>query len=336
MAKQAKATAEAKDSNILKTLNEKYGKGSVILGSDTQEDLEVVDTGSITLNKALDCGGAPIGKLIEMYGPESSGKSTIGLHILANFQKLGRKVALIDAEHSFDRKYAKNLGVDINTLYISQPDSGEQAYQMAIDMAKSGEFALIVLDSHTAMIPQKLIDNEMGEATMAVQARMNSLALSKLKPLLRPNNCSVLAISQLRTNIGGYGDPNIPTGGNGYKFYSDIRLKVSKLLEKDDATNRTTVEVVKNKCGVPYGKASFGIVWGKGIDRIGELIDIAVEAELIKKGGAWYEVPSYVVVAGESGDIYESNGHVKLQGESKVKQYLSENPYVLAMLEDLV
>jgi recombination protein RecA len=332
MARAQRTTPAAAESTILKALNEKYGKGSVILGLETDEDLEVIDSGSLTLNRALGLGGVPLGKLIEMYGPESSGKSTLCLHMMANFQKAGKKVALVDGEQSFDRKYAKNLGVNIEEIFIVQPSCGEEGYQMAMEMVKSGEFGLIVLDSHTSMIPKKIIDADMGEATMAVQARMNSTALAKLHPLLKPHKCTIVAISQLRTNIGGYGDPNVPTGGHAYKFYSDIRLKVSKLLEKADSINRTTVEVVKNKCAVPFGKATFAIDWGKGIDRVGEIIELCVEKGLIKKGGAWYELESSTMLATGT-ETEEMNGVIKFQGEAKLKTFLTNNSCYLEELE---
>jgi recombination protein RecA len=338
MAKSKKElTEEVKTTgnSIAEVLNNRYGKGTIILGSDKQEELEVIDSGSITLNKALEIGGIPIGKLIEMYGFESAGKSTLALHIIAGFQKAGKKVALIDGEQSFARGYAQDLGVKVEELLISQPDSGEQGYNIAIELIKSGEISLVVIDSHTSLLPQKVVDSIIGDATIALQARVNSVAIGKIHPLLAPNKCTLLSISQLRTNIGsmGYGDPNIPTGGNAYKFYSDIRLKISKVLEKEDSTNRTTVEVVKNKCGIPFGKATFAIIWGKGIDRVGEIIDLSIKNGSIKRAGAWYEVTNSAVLAGSSGETYEAEGVVKLNGEARVKQYLLDNPEILAQLE---
>jgi recombination protein RecA len=322
------------DKNLMKELNTKYGKGSVILGSDTVEDLEVVDSGSITLNRATEIGGIPIGKLIEMYGPESAGKTTLALHIIANFQKEGKKVALIDGEQSFDRKYATNLGVKVDELLIVQPSCGEEGYNIAIDLIKSGEISLVVIDSHTSLIPQKVVEANVGEATIGLQARINSIAIGKIHPMLKPFNCTVLALSQLRTNIGGYGDPNVPTGGQAYKFYSDMRLKVSKSLEKADSLNRTTVEIVKNKCGVPFGKATFAINWGSGIDRLQEIVDLSVEnGSISRKGAGWYEISTKAVIASADGETKEVEDIIKLQGDTKVKAFLTDNPEFLTELE---
>jgi len=303
--------------SIIEKLNKTYGKGTLIGGKDVAENLEVVDSGSLTLNLATGIGGNPIGKLIEMFGPESSGKSTLSLHFTAEFQKAGKKCVLMDFEQSYDKKYAKTIGVDTENLVYCQPGSMEDGYNIAYELVKSGEIGLIVIDSHTAMTPQKVIEGDIGDAKMALQARINSEALLKIKPLLKPNNCTIVAIAQLRTNIGGYGDPNVPSGGNAYKFYSDMRYKVSKSADKEKELNKTTVEVIKNKCAAPFGKAEFKIEWGVGISREQEIIDLAVDFELLKKGGAgWYTV-----------------GDTKLQGDQAVKEFLRDNPEFSKELE---
>lgn len=303
--------------SIIEKLNKTYGKGTLIGGKDIAENLEVVDSGSLTLNLATGIGGNPIGKLIEMFGPESSGKSTLSLHFTAEFQKAGKKCVLMDFEQSYDKKYAKTIGVDTENLVYCQPGSMEDGYNIAYELVKSGEIGLIVIDSHTAMTPQKVIEGDIGDAKMALQARINSEALLKIKPLLKPNNCTIVAIAQLRTNIGGYGDPNVPSGGNAYKFYSDMRYKVSKSADKEKELNKTTVEVIKNKCAAPFGKAEFKIEWGVGISREQEIIDLAVDFELLKKGGAgWYTV-----------------GDTKLQGDQAVKEFLRDNPEFSKELE---
>lgn len=305
---------------IFKELNKKYGAGTVILGTETEENLEVIDSGSISFNRATSVGGYPIGRLIEMFGPQSSGKSTLCLHAIANFQKAGKKVVLCDSEQSFDRTYAEALGVNIATLLIVQPESQEDGYNQVEKLLDSGEIGLIVIDSHTAMIPRKVVDSDVGEATIGLQARINSIAIGKIHPKLRKLGCTMIAISQTRTNIGGYGDTNVATGGKAYQFYSDMRIKVFKATEKDDQQDRTTVEVIKNKVGIPYGKATFVIEWGHGIDKSQEIIDIAIEKGLIKKGGAWFTVD-------------EAN---KFQGNDKLKGFFLENPEYLLNLEEQI
>jgi recombination protein RecA len=237
------------------------------------------------------------------------GKSTLCLHIIAEFQKVDKVCALVDQEQSFDKHYAKSLGVNTEKLLISQPDCQEDAYNIIISLIEKG-VSLIVFDSHTASLPRKVIDGEVGDATIGLQARNNSTALGKLKGILNKNSATLISISQLRTNIGGYGDPNVSTGGNAYKFYSDMRFKVSKQLDKANNNNKTTVEVIKNKCGAPFGKAEFLIQWGEGIDRLQEIIDLSVEYKFINKAGAgWYTL--------ETGN--------KIQGDVNLKQFLSDN-----------
>ncbi len=313
-AKETKSrdTPEQKDvfQEKLKSLEKKFGVGTIIHGKDIQEDLEVVSTGSLTLNIATGLGGHPRGKLIEIFGPESSGKSTMTIHAIAEFQRPeDGECVLVDFEQSFDKTYACKLGVDVDKLTIVQPDCMEDGYNIIEELIKTGRVRLVVIDSHTAAQPKKVIEGEVGDATIGLQARINSQALGKIKPLLKANRCTMIAVSQLRVAIGAYGDPNQPTGGLAYRFYSDIRYKVSKVLEKDKETNKTTVEVIKNKCACPFGKATFGILWGIGVDRPQELLDLAVEWKILNKAGAWYTL----------------EGDVKVQGDAEMKKFLADN-----------
>lgn len=322
-----KAAAEAKEEKkvvkklklgeLYEALNKKYGAGTIITGKEVNEHLEVISTGSLTLDRATYINGIPIGKLIEIYGPESSGKSTVTLHIIAEFQKKGKKCALIDSEQTFDKKYATALGIAVDELIIVQPETGEDGYNIIAEIIKTKEVGLIVLDSQTALVPKKVVDGEVGDAKMALQARMNSEALLKIHPLLKPNNCTMIVISQLRINIGGYGDPNVPTGGLAYKFYSDMRLKIAKTVSKETESNRTTVVVIKNKCGAPYGEGEFSINWGTGIDTVQEIVDLAIEKKLVTVAGSWYSW----------------DGKPAIQGMEKVKQVLKDNPEELEALK---
>lgn len=304
--------------DTIKALNAKYGTGTVISSDNKSDFVESVSTGSLTLDIATGIGGLACGKLVEMYGPESSGKSTLTLHIISEFQKVGKKCALIDSEHSFDKKYATALGVKPIDLIISQPPCLEDAYNIIQALVESGEISLIVFDSHTSSLPKAQIDNEVGSASIAMAARINSTALGKIHPLLDKFNCTLLACSQTRVNIGGYVANDIPTGGHAWKFYPDMRLKVSKSLDKEQELNKTTVEVIKNKCAPPFGKASFNICWGIGIDRLKEVIDLSVEFGILKKGGAW---------------ITLEDGESKIQGDEKMKEYLKDNPEYTQDLE---
>jgi recombination protein RecA len=303
---------------LLEELNKKYGSGTIMDGSKIVNTIESINSGSLTLDIATGINGLPLGKLIEMQGPESSGKSTLTLHFIAEFQKAGKKCVLVDGEASFDKKYATALGVKVDNLLYVQPPSQEDAYNVIQKLIESDEIDLIVIDSHTSLMPQAVIDNEVGQATIGLQARINSVALGKIHPLLAKYNCTMVAISQLRTAIGGYGDPNVSTGGMGYKFYSDMRFKVSKKVEKDKEQNKTVVEIIKNKCGKPFGKSEFTIQWGEGIDRQQELIDLAVEYDLLKLGGAgWYTI----------------NEDTKIQGDIKLKEFLNDNEEYAKELE---
>lgn len=310
----------------LKSLEAKYGKGSIIHGSDMKENIEVVSSGSLMLDIASSVGGIPVGKLIELYGMESSGKSTLTLHIIAEFQKAGKKCVLCDAEQAFDRKYATNLGVNIDELIILQPECMEYAYNQIEELIRTGRIGLVVVDSHTSLMPKKVVDGEVGEVTIGLQARINSTALGKIKPLLRDNNCTMMSISQIRQNVGGYGDPNIATGGLSYKFYSDMRFKVSKSVDKEADQNKTVIEIVKNKCGVPYNKALFNIQWGTGIDKMQEIVDSAVELGLItRKGAGWMEL-----------EIEGQEIPLKLQGDEKVKQFMRDNEEYYNLMREKV
>lgn len=322
MAKASKTESSTQEKDIflekIELLEKRYGIGTIIHGKDIVQNLEVVSTGSMTLDLATGLRGNPIGKLIEIFGPESSGKSTLCLHMTAGFQKLDGQCLLVDFEHSYDKSYATALGVDVDKLTIIQPDCLEDGYNIIETLIRTGKVRFVIIDSHTAGMTKKIIEGETGDATVASQARVNSQALGKIKPLLAPNRCTMIGVSQLRSDIGGYGGDK-PTGGNAWKFYSDIRYKVSKVNDKANESNKTTVEVIKNKCAPPFGKAEFNINWGTGIDRQKELIDFACEFDLIKVGGAWFTID-------------ES----KFQGMDKVKQFLTDNPEFAEDLEKKV
>jgi recombination protein RecA len=279
------------EKNKLELLKEKlekdYGKGIVMTGS-SKMNVKSCTTGSISFDKITDCGGIPVGKLIEVFGPESSGKSTAALHIIAEFQQRGKKCLLADYEYSFDKNYATKIGVKVDELIITQPDTMEDGYNIIYEYIKSGEIGLVVIDSHTAMVPKMRMDGEIGDAKMAPEARINSDALKKIKAELEKNDCTVIGISQLRANIGGMGQGNVPTGGNAWKFYPDMRIKIYKTVDKQNETNETVIEIVKNKCGKPYGKCTIPIAWGIGIDKVAEVMKLSVELGIIKKAGSWY------------------------------------------------
>lgn len=320
MAKASKDPQEQKSKldAALKIMESRYGKGTVISGKNIDEHMEVVTTGSLSLDIATNCGGTPIGKLIEKLGMESSGKSTSTLHDIAEFQKAypGDKMVLCDYEQSFDRAYATSIGCKVDNLIILQPECMEDGYNMIEELISTGEVRLVVIDSHTAAMPKKVIEGEVGEVTVGLQARINSQALGKIKPLLRPNRCTLIGISQIRQNVGGYGDPNQATGGLAWRFYSDMRMKYTKSLDKENETNKTTVEVIKNKCGSPWGKAQFMIDWGYGINRMQEVIDLAVEYKLLTKAGGWFTV-----------------NESKIQGDGGMRQFLRDNEEYCQQLE---
>ena len=292
-----------------------YGKGTIMkLGEQPKWDISVIPSGSIALDHALGIGGYPRGRIIEIYGPESSGKTTLAIHAIAQAQKGGGIAAIIDAEHAFDRSYAKNLGVDLDTLLISQPDNGEQALEIADNRLRSGAIDIMLLDSVAALTPKAEIEREMGDSKMGLQARLMSQALRKLTANISKTNTCCIFINQLRDKIGVmFGNPETTTGGNALKFYASVRVDVrrtTQIKDGDEALgNRTKVKIVKNKMAPPFKKAEFDIVFGEGISHAGEVIDLGVELDIIKKSGSWF-----------------SYGDTKLaQGREAVKQLLSDN-----------
>ncbi|MBO8428620.1 MAG: recombinase RecA [Bacteroidetes bacterium] len=307
----------------LDKIEKDFGKGTIMkLGDQPQWEASTIPSGSIALDHALGIGGYPRGRVIEIYGPESSGKTTLAIHAIAEAQKTGGIAAIIDAEHAFDRTYAKKLGVNVDTLLISQPDNGEQALEIADSLIRSGAIDIIVIDSVAALTPKAEIEGEMGDSKMGLQARLMSQALRKLTANISKTNTCCIFINQLRDKIGVmFGNPETTTGGNALKFYATIRLdvrKVTQLKDGEDATgNRTRVKVVKNKMAPPFRKAEFDILFGEGISRIGEIIDLGVEFDIIKKSGSWF-----------------SYGESKLaQGRDAVKQLLSDNPELATEIE---
>ncbi len=310
----------------LGNIEKNYGKGSIMkLGDDAVESIESISTGSIALDAALGIGGLPKGRVVEIYGPESSGKTTLALHVVAEAQKKGGIAAFIDAEHAFDRFYAQKLGVDTQELLISQPDHGEQALEIAENLIRSGAIDIIVIDSVAALTPKSEIEGEMGDSKMGLQARLMSQALRKLTATISKTGAICIFINQLRDKIGVmFGNPETTTGGNALKFYSSVRLdirKISQIKDGDNATgNRVRVKVVKNKVAPPFRKAEFDIVFGVGISRIGEIIDLGVEHNIIKKSGSWF-----------------SYGETRLgQGRDAVKNLIDENPELSVELEEKI
>ncbi len=300
-----------------------YGKGAIMkLGDNAIEDITVIPSGSIGVDLALGVGGFPRGRVIEIYGPESSGKTTLAIHAIAEAQKNGGIAAFIDAEHAFDRFYAKNLGVDIENLYISQPDNGEQALEIADHLIRSGAIDIIVIDSVAALTPKAEIEGEMGESKMGLQARLMSQALRKLAANINRTNTTCFFINQLREKIGVmFGNPETTTGGNALKFYASVRIdirRIGQLKDGDDVQgNRTRVKVVKNKLAPPFRKAEFDIIYGEGISKTGEIIDLGVEMAILKKSGSWF-----------------SYGETRLgQGREAVKNLLRDNPELSEEIE---
>lgn len=304
-------------------IEKNYGKGSIMkLGDNPVESVEVIPTGSISLDIALGIGGLPKGRVIEIFGPESSGKTTLAIHAIAEAQKLGGIAAFIDAEHAFDSFYAKKLGIDIDNLLVSQPDNGEQALEIAENLIRSGAIDIIVIDSVAALTPKSEIEGEMGDSKMGLQARLMSQALRKLTATISKTNCCCIFINQLREKIGVmFGNPETTTGGNALKFYASVRLdirKISQIKDGENVTgNRVKVKVVKNKVAPPFRTAEFDLLYGEGFSKIGEIIDLGVSLNLIKKSGSWF-----------------SYGDTKLgQGRDAVKQLLIDNPELAEELE---
>lgn len=305
-------------------LEKTYGKGAVMKLSDNKVlDIPAISTGSLGLDMALGIGGIPRGRVIEIYGPESSGKTTLTLHCIAEAQKAGGMAAFIDAEHAFDRNYAEKLGIDTENLLISQPDNGEQALEIAEHLIRSGAIDIIVIDSVAALVPKGELEGEMGESKMGLQARLMSQALRKLTGAIHKTGCSCVFINQLRDKIGVmFGSPETTTGGNALKFYASVRLDIRRVGQIKDGPdnilgNRTRVKVVKNKVAPPFKVVEFDIMYGQGISKVGEVIDLGVELEIIKKAGSWF---SY-------------NGEKLGQGRDAVKNLLLDNPELLDELE---
>jgi recombination protein RecA len=303
-----------------------YGKGTIMrMGDNAVEQIEAISTGSISLDSALGIGGLPKGRVIEIYGPESSGKTTLAIHAIAQVQAQGGIAAFIDAEHAFDRFYAQKLGVDIENLLISQPDNGEQALEIADNLIRSGAIDIIVIDSVAALTPKSEIEGEMGDSKMGLQARLMSQALRKLTGTISRTGCCCIFINQLREKIGVmFGNPETTTGGNALKFYASIRLDIRRIgqIKEGDAVvgNRTKVKIVKNKVAPPFRTAEFDIMYGEGISRMGEIVDLGVDNNIIRKSGSWF-----------------SYGETKIgQGRDAVKQMLHDNPELAEEIENKI
>jgi recombination protein RecA len=311
----------------LTQIEKQYGKGAVMKLGDpaSQMNVETIPTGSISLDIALGLGGIPKGRVIEIYGPESSGKTTVTLHMIAEVQKRGGICGFIDAEHALDPAYAKNIGVDVGNLYISQPDNGEQALEITETMVRSGAIDLVVVDSVAALVPKAELEGDMGDAHVGLQARLMSQALRKLTGAIGKTNCTVVFINQLREKVGVfYGNPQVTTGGNALKFYSSVRMEIKKVdsikVNGEVVGNRTRAKIVKNKVAPPFKEAEFDIMFGEGISFVGDLLDLATEIDVINKSGAWY--------------AYQGN---KIgQGRENAKIYLQDNPEVLSEVEKAV
>eukprot|EP01105_Mastigella_eilhardi_P022827 TRINITY_DN5682_c0_g1_i1.p1 TRINITY_DN5682_c0_g1~~TRINITY_DN5682_c0_g1_i1.p1 ORF type:complete len:344 (-),score=35.08 TRINITY_DN5682_c0_g1_i1:441-1472(-) len=307
----------------MEKLDKTFGKGSVMkLGDNAIEEMDVIPTGSITMDLALGVNGYPKGRIVEIYGPESSGKTTLAIHAIAEVQKQGGIAAIVDAEHAFDQFYAQKLGVDVNNLLISQPDNGEQALEIADSLIRSGAVDLLVIDSVAALTPKAEIEGEMGDSQMGLQARLMSKALRKLTGSINKAKCCCIFINQLRDKIGVmFGNPETTTGGNALKFYASMRIdirKASQIKEGEDVIgNRVKVKVVKNKVAPPFRKAEFDIMYGEGISKVGEIIDLGVELNILKKSGSWF-----------------SYGETRLgQGRDSVKNMIADNPELMDELE---
>jgi len=312
--------------SALTQIERTFGKGSIMkLGQKNLEPIEVISTGSLGLDLALGVGGIPKGRVVEIYGPESSGKTTLTLHIIAECQKQGGVAAFIDAEHALDPIYARNLGVETKDLILSQPDTGEQALEITDTLVRSGAIDLIVIDSVAALVPKAEIEGEMGDQHMGLQARLMSQALRKLTGSISKTNCTIIFINQIRHKIGVmFGNPETTTGGNALKFYASVRIEIRKgksITEKEEAVgNITTCKVVKNKVAPPFKRTEFDIIFGQGISKLGEIIDLGVKLNIIEKSGAWF-----------------SYGTERLgQGKEKVRAYFQENPKLAKEIEEKI
>ena len=313
-------------SDVLTEIEREYGKGSVMkLGDRAAVDIEPIPSGSLLLDDALGIGGYPKGRIIEVYGPESSGKTTVALHMVAEVQKRGGIAGFIDAEHALDPVYAKNIGVDIDNLYISQPDCGEQALEITETMVRSGAVDIVIVDSVAALVPKQEIEGDMGDTHVGLQARLMSQALRKLTPVISKSNCVVIFINQLREKVGVmFGNPETTTGGRALKFYSSVRMDVrrTETLKQggEMVGNHVRVKIVKNKIAPPFKEAEFDIMFGKGISREGDILDLATKIDLVNKSGAWYAY----------------NGEKIGQGRENAKSYLTTHPEIMEEIEEKV
>ncbi len=312
---------------VLEKMDKTYGKGTVMkMGDSAVEEVEVIPSGSLGLDIALGVGGYPKGRVIEIYGPESSGKTTLTMHAIAESQKQGGIAAFIDAEHAFDAVYAKKLGIDVENLIISQPDNGEQALEIADNLIRSGAIDIVVIDSVAALTPKAEIEGEMGDSKMGLHARLMSQALRKLTATISRTKCTVIFINQLREKIGVmFGNPETTTGGNALKFYASVRIDIRKSgspikVGEDAVGNRVKVKIVKNKVAPPFKNTEFDIMYGEGISKVGEILDLGVEFDIVKKSGSWF-----------------SYGDTKLgQGRDAVKELLKDNPELLEELSEKI
>ena len=303
-------------------IEKNYGKGAIMrLGEDITVNVEAISTGSLSLDLALGIGGVPRGRIVEIYGPESCGKTTLALHVVASAQREGGEAAYIDVEHALEPAYARALGVDIDNLLISQPDTGEQALEITEQLVRSGALDVVVIDSVAALLPRSELEGEMGESSVGVVARLMSQALRKLAGVVSKTGCIVIFINQLREKIGVmYGNPETTPGGRALKYFSSVRIDMRRIETLKNGSemigNRTRAKVIKNKVAPPFKEAEFDIIYGQGISKVGEIIDLAVKLELIDKGGAWFTV-----------------GETRIQGRDNVKEYLEQNPEVMEKLE---
>lgn len=317
----------------LDKLDKAYGKGTVMkMGDRAVEEVEVISSGSLGLDLALGVNGYPKGRIIEIYGPESSGKTTLTLHAIAEAQKAGGIAAFIDAEHAFDRHYAEKLGVDIENLIISQPDNGEQALEIAENLIRSGAIDIVVIDSVAALTPKSEIEGEMGDSKMGLHARLMSQALRKLTGTISKTHCTVFFINQLREKIGVmFGNPETTTGGNALKFYASVRLDIRRSSQIKDGENvignRTKVKVIKNKVAPPFKTAEFDIMYGEGVSKTGEILDLAVEFEIVKKAGSWFSYGDTKLGQGRDAvkALIKDNPELADELEQKIKEYIKEN-----------
>ncbi len=329
---KAKVEVKAEDKkqqaldDAIRQIEKQFGKGSVMkLGERSAVNIDVIPSGSLTLDIALGIGGYPKGRIIEIYGPESSGKTTLTLHAIAEVQKQGGRAAFIDAEHAIDPVYAKNLGVNIDELILSQPDSGEQGLEIAETLVRSGAIDLVVIDSVAALVPQVELDGEMGEQQMGLQARLMSKALRKLSGVMNKTTCTIIFINQLREKIGVmFGNPETTTGGRALKFYSSVRIEIRKSEVIKNGTdimgNKANIKVVKNKVAPPFKTTQVDIIYGKGISRTGEVLDLAVEKDIVEKSGAWYAY----------------KGEKIGQGRENSKTFLEQNPVIMQEIETAI